>query len=33
MKPIGVDKLPQSEEKALLVYLATLGAVGDVKGP
>jgi cytochrome c5 len=33
MKPIGVDKLPQSEEKALLVYLASIGAVGDVKGP
>ena len=33
MKPIGTDKLPESEEKALLVYLASIGAVGDVKGP
>ena len=33
MKPIGTDKLPESDEKGLLVYLASLGAVGDVKGP
>jgi mono/diheme cytochrome c family protein len=33
MKPVGTDHLPESEEKGLLVYLATLGAVGDVKGP
>lgn len=33
MKPVGTDRLPESEEKALLVYLATIGAVGDVKGP
>ena len=33
MKPIGTDKLPESDEKALLVYLASIGAVGDVKGP
>jgi mono/diheme cytochrome c family protein len=33
MKPVGTDRLPESDEKALLVYLATLGAVGDVKGP
>jgi mono/diheme cytochrome c family protein len=33
MKPVGTDRLPESEEKGLLVYLATLGAVGDVKGP
>lgn len=33
MKPIGEDKLPESEMKGLLVYLATLDAVGDVKGP
>jgi mono/diheme cytochrome c family protein len=33
MKPIGTDKLPESDEKGLLVYLASIGAVGDVKGP
>lgn len=33
MKPIGTDKLPESDEKAILVYLASIGAVGDVKGP
>lgn len=33
MKPVGVDRLPESEEKGLLVYLASLGAVSDVKGP
>ena len=33
MKPIGEDKLPESEMKGLLVYLSTLDAVGDVKGP
>lgn len=33
MKPVGTDRLPESDEKALLVYLATIGAVGDVKGP
>ena len=33
MKPIGEDKLPESEMKGLMVYLATLDAVGDVKGP
>ena len=33
MAPIGEDKLPESEMKGLLVYLSTLGAVGDVQGP
>lgn len=33
MKPIGTDKLPESDEKGILVYLASIGAVGDVKGP
>jgi mono/diheme cytochrome c family protein len=33
MAPIGEDKLPESEMKGLLVYLATIDAVGDVKGP
>jgi mono/diheme cytochrome c family protein len=33
MKPVGTDRLPETEEKGLLVYLATLGAVSDVKGP
>ncbi len=33
MAPIGEDKLPESEMKGLLVYLSTIGAVGDVQGP
>jgi mono/diheme cytochrome c family protein len=33
MKPIGEDKLPESEMRGLMVYLATLDAVGDVQGP
>lgn len=33
MAPVGEDKLPEAEMKGLLVYLATLDAVGDVKGP
>jgi cytochrome c5 len=33
MAPIGTDKLPESEMKGLLVYLSSIGAVGDVKGP
>jgi mono/diheme cytochrome c family protein len=33
MAPIGEDKLPESEMKGLLVYLATIDAVSDVKGP
>ena len=33
MKPIGEDKLPEAEMKGLMVYLATISAVGDVKGP
>jgi mono/diheme cytochrome c family protein len=33
MKPIGEDKLPEAEMKGLLVYLSTIDAVGDVKGP
>ncbi|MET0342071.1 MAG: cytochrome c [Polyangiales bacterium] len=33
MKPIGEDDLPEEEMKGLLVYLATLNAVSDVKGP
>jgi mono/diheme cytochrome c family protein len=33
MAPIGEDKLPEAEMKGLLVYLASIDAVGDVKGP
>lgn len=33
MKPIGPDKLPDDQLKGVLVYLSTIGAVGDVKGP
>jgi mono/diheme cytochrome c family protein len=33
MAPIGEDKLPEAEMKGLLVYLSTIDAVGDVKGP
>jgi mono/diheme cytochrome c family protein len=33
MKPVLEDKLPEAEMKGLMVYLATMSAVGDVKGP
>ena len=33
MAPIDVNKLPEDKMRGLMVYLATLGAVGDVKGP
>jgi mono/diheme cytochrome c family protein len=33
MKPIDATKLPEEEMRGLMVYLATIGAVGDVKGP
>lgn len=33
MAPIGADKLPESEMAGLFVYLATIGAVGDIKSP
>ena len=33
MAPIGTDKLPEDQMKGLLVYLSSIGAVGDVKGP
>ncbi len=33
MKPIDETKLPEEEMRGLMVYLATIGAVGDVKGP
>ena len=33
MKPIGEDKLAEAEMKGLLVYLASIDAVADVKGP
>jgi mono/diheme cytochrome c family protein len=33
MAPIGEDKLPEAEMQGLLVYLASIQAVGDVKGP
>ena len=33
MQPVGEDKLPEAELKGVLVYLATLKAVGDIKGP
>jgi mono/diheme cytochrome c family protein len=33
MAPIGEDKLPEAEMKGVLVYLATIKAVGDIKGP
>lgn len=33
MKPVGEDELPEEEMRGLLVYLATLNAVSDVKGP
>lgn len=33
MAPIGEDKLPEDQMQGLLVYLTTIGAVGDIKGP
>ncbi len=33
MKPIDETQLPEDQMKGLMVYMATLGAVGDVKGP
>jgi mono/diheme cytochrome c family protein len=33
MKPIDEAHLPEDQMRGLMVYLATLGAVGDVKGP
>lgn len=33
MKPIEPDKLPEEEMRGMMVYLSTIGAVGDVKGP
>jgi mono/diheme cytochrome c family protein len=33
MKPIGEDRLPETEMKGLLVYLASIDAVSGVKGP
>lgn len=33
MKPIDDAKLPEGEMQSVMVYLATIGAVGDVKGP
>ncbi len=33
MKPIDTSKLPEEEMKGMMVYLATISAVSDVKGP
>jgi mono/diheme cytochrome c family protein len=33
MAPIDTNKLPEEKMRGLMVYLSTLGAVGDVKGP
>lgn len=33
MKPIDTSKLPEEEMKGMMVYLATLNAISDVKGP
>jgi mono/diheme cytochrome c family protein len=33
MKPVGTDRLPEDQMKGLMVYLASIQAVGDVKGP
>jgi mono/diheme cytochrome c family protein len=33
MKPVGEDRLPETEMKGLLVYLASIDAVSGVKGP
>jgi mono/diheme cytochrome c family protein len=33
MQPVDENKLPEPELKGVMVYLSTIGAVGDVKGP
>jgi mono/diheme cytochrome c family protein len=33
MKPIDTEHLPEDQMRGLMVYMSTLGAVGDVKGP
>jgi mono/diheme cytochrome c family protein len=33
MQPVDENKLPEAEMKGVMVYLATIQAVGDVKGP
>ena len=33
MQPVDENKLPEAEMKGVMVYLATISAVGDVKGP
>ncbi len=33
MRPIGPDHLPEDQMQGLMVYLSTLNAVNDVKGP
>jgi len=33
MRPIDASKLPDEEMRGIMVYMATLGAVSDVKGP
>ncbi len=33
MRPIGPDQLPEEQMQGLMVYMSTLNAVGDVKGP
>lgn len=33
MRPIGPDQLPEDRMQGLMVYMATLNAISDVKGP
>ena len=33
MKPIDESKLPEDQMKGLMVYLATIDAVGNIQGP
>jgi mono/diheme cytochrome c family protein len=33
MQPVDETKLPEAEMKGIMVYMATIAAVGDVKGP
>lgn len=33
MRPIDATKLPEEEMRGIMVYMATLSAVSDVKGP
>lgn len=33
MKPIGENRLPEADMRGLMVYMSTIGGIGDVQGP